>query len=772
MNKFWKLGLGSMLLIALASVASAAVMVPSNASAATSMYGRSEKHGYFNNSSSVGAWSCGGSGQLVCGGIVSINDVDTFITFYWNHLNSGNIQDQRIAAFTVLVMLGVNGPDTGGADNGVQMAKNRFSEWENLVQAYNTAGKINFNYAGFAFNTNTAYRASTNDIVWRNDTASATVISFDIGGGRYVAIKKACGNMVGDFAQLPPINIWSLSAASTANTATAKPGDTIHWTHTLNNNGPNSTSQNVHSNLAITGFANGWGTGPGEWAAGDTGAGAGVGAIRSIASWATYTVTQADVGNTLCEMVQYDPMNGTGGRDGRGNNACVAVPYNYTLAPSMTVDHSDVIEPNTPINITPSVSNTGPTKSQNTQWQLTQIIVKPGQTVPNSGGGAASQPPCGPYFSAAPNAVCSTKSSGTTVFSENGGGVGVIPVTVGDLPVGTQICFAFSVQPYSSSTSDWRHSAPICLTIGVKPKVQVWGGDLSVGKSFLGSSVTSKIETSTSVKTVGTTQNTFGSWVEYGIFATGEITGIASGSAYAGTTGLSAATGCQESHLSFTLAVGDSSCTKGYPVGNYSPTRSIPDVAASFPGGAVISSSDPVVPNDLLPGSGVYIGTRSGDLTLNADEPSGLAPGKSIIIKASGTVTIAGNQTYNSDNNGTKYTSASQLPQLVIIAKDIIINDNVTSVDAWLIANGTITTCSSTPPLTSDMCNQRLTVNGPVMAQKLVLLRTAGSGTGDASGDPAEVFNLRPDAYMWATARATGDGRIQTVYTTELPPRL
>jgi hypothetical protein len=582
---------------------------------------------------------------------------------------------------------------------------------------------------------------------------------------------------------LPLANVWNISASSSSNISIAKPGDTIQWTHMLNNDGPNPTTQNVHSNLAITGFANGWGTGPGEWAAGDTGAGAGVGAIRSIPTYATYTVTQADVGNTLCEMVQYDPTNGTGGRNGRGNNVCVAVPYNYTLTPSVIVDHSDVIEPNTLLNITPAVANTGPTKTQNTQWQLTQIIVKPGKTVPNAAGGAslASQPPCGPYFSAVPNAVCSTVSSGTSVFSESGAVLAASAVTAGDLAVGTQICFAFSVQPYSSGTTDWRHSAPICLTIGVKPKIQVWGGDLSVGKSFLGSSVTSDVKTSISVKTVGATQKTFGSWIEYGIFATGSVTGAASGAAYADVNGMNTTTDfCVPSTLSFYNATKAAGCTGNIGHYTYTVPRTIPDVAASFPGGVNIGAAS-VVPNNLFTAGSNYIGTHAGDLTLTASD---LDPGKSGVLKVTGTVTIAGNQTYNPDNKGAKYTNVSQLPQLVIIANKIIINSGVTNVDAWLIASGApgvIETCDTNSmsyelsdplKLDSTKCNQLLTVNGPVMAKQLWLRRTAGSGTGPNSGDPAEVFNLRPDAYMWASARATGTGRIQTVYTTELPPRL
>jgi len=51
------------------------------------------------------------------------------------------------------------------------------------------------------------------------------------------------------------------------------------------------------------------------------------------------------------------------------------------------------------------------------------------------------------------------------------------------------------------------------------------------------------------------------------------------------------------------------------------------------------------------------------------------------------------------------------------------------------------------------------------------MYRTAGSGVGVAIGDPAEVFNLRGDAYLWATAYSSNSDRLSTVSTKELPPR-
>jgi hypothetical protein len=677
---------------------------------------------------------------------------------------------------------------------------------------------------------------------------------------------------------------WSLSASSTADRSTAIPGDTIHWTHTLRNDGPSATTTMIHSNLGITGFSNGRG-GPGEWSAGNTGSGAGVGTIRNLTDYATYTVQENDLGNTLCEKVQYDPANSSGARDGRGNNSCVSVPriwnltvgstirgpdsngnltwthtvhnngptttsnityhyqnrgdwsntsgpdsnssisnqqtvtftstyhiedsdldknlcratsanpvawnngswtessaacyhvpYNYTLTPGVSVDLSGVVETNASFSVTPLVTNSGPTASRNTQWQLTQIIVQPGSAIPNSAGGNSGNAPCGSFFQGL-GASCSTVKSGSAVFDKNsrfqsGNQPSAYLTTAGDLTAGTRVCYAFSVQPRSSGDSQWAHSAPACLIIGKKPKVQFWGGDLLVG---------GLVNTSSSVKNVGGTNTTFGSWDEYGIFSLGTNTGMASGSAFAGSGLKNVNSACDYSSLSFTNA-GNSSCTPSTTIGNYTLPSVLPNVASGFSSSGV-AIGDTIVPNNLLAGPGLFIGTRAGDLTINASQ---LDPGKSVILKVSGTVTITGNQTYNNDNNGAKYTSILQLPQLVIIADRIIIKDTVSNIDAWLVAvgsNGILDTCSINASdavsytlsgdnrLTTNKCNTLLTVNGPVIAQHLWLRRTAGSEPGGASGDPGEIFNLRADAYLWADARATSSGRIQTVYTTELPPR-
>jgi hypothetical protein len=119
---------------------------------------------------------------------------------------------------------------------------------------------------------------------------------------------------------------------------------------------------------------------------------------------------------------------------------------------------------------------------------------------------------------------------------------------------------------------------------------------------------------------------------------------------------------------------------------------------------------------------------------------------------------------------------------VVIIAKNIFIDQSVTHVDAWLVTTGTdadgsgrLNTCTNgaaeiTQP-NANMCTNPLLVDGPVSANHLILSRTAGAGTGAAAGSPAEIFNLRADAYIWASAYAPGTGRLPTATMQELPPR-
>lgn len=449
-----------------------------------------------------------------------------------------------------------------------------------------------------------------------------------------------------------------------------------------------------------------------------------------------------------------------GNPDGSLTNGLPNIDYNLT--PTITGSPS-VTEADNPVQIQPSVNNTGGTASTGVQWQVSTFTIPPGDSVPSAGTGG--QNPNQYYGHGA-----TTVNSGNTSFPRGVAQVGQGQQQLPDVPVGTKVCYALSVQPWNQNTGDWRYSTPFCVAIGKKPKVQVWGSDLSVGDGFTGGAgATSNITTSVTVKA----GMSYGSWDEYAASATGTVTGFGSGAAY--NNGLAGATTCTVSQLIFTNA-GVSNCSAGTTLGKYASVQSIPNVAAAFPVGAGVPAF-----KDLGDAANKRAEPGSGTITINGGN---LQKGQWLVLNApTATVNITGNINYT---NGTLH-SLSDIPQLIIIANCINVSGGVTNIDAWLITQGqggtscdgvsgggVLNTCSDVAPggaLASTVCSNTLQVNGPVMASHLYLQRTAGAGTGASTGDPAEIFNLRPDAYLWLLQRSAESGFVQAIQTTQLPPR-
>lgn len=440
---------------------------------------------------------------------------------------------------------------------------------------------------------------------------------------------------------------------------------------------------------------------------------------------------------------------------------------NYTLTPHITGISPTTIEAGSKVSVSGTVDNQGDRASNSTQWEITQITVQPGQLAPSESqnGTVSATAPCqsnggaatGNYFDSAV-ADCKNVAKGRGVFNLGVPAQNLRPsisgLDVGDLDVGTRVCFALSVQPRRVTDTRWAHSKPICTVVGKKPKVQIWGGDVSVR---------GKIETSTSVKDVSGTTRTFGSWVEYGAFSIGTNSRFASGS------GLSSQTNNNQAAWSrLTFANEDASGADAF--GQYTTAanfRAVPAIAAYF---GTIQNRTPVsgsvnINSLSYDNSDPIMVYTAGNLTITGGT---LPVGRSVVVISTGTVTISNSIRYTSAN----MNSASDIPQIVIIANNINIRSAATQVDAWLVASDTVNTCSNfTGLLTSAKCNARLEVNGPVVTNRLLLNRTAGSGTGAQSGDPAERFNLRADAFLWARLQASGSSKAQTVHSVELPPR-
>jgi len=841
-----------------------------------------------------------------------------FISYIESLLSSSESSNKIGASFIIHTMIGKSSPDGTTVPTADEI-----NDWKARLNN----GNIVVTSELYSYSTNSGYVESSDSSHTPDDkfySDSGTEISWvfrDSGVVKYV-IKKKCANPIGGFDGLPVAAGWSLSATSTANVGAANPGDTITWTHTLKNDGPTKITSNIHSNLGLSGFSNGWGA-VADYGGGDSASGTAAGTLRTFTD--TYKVVEGDRGQTLCEWVNFDPSNSSGGRDGRGTISCVAIsspvvvndcnpiqiaveprtysavshtapdgsfyysaaktvpvtistsvqtwgpttsttpiiatsnhttgdPYTVTFTETANhvtgyVDHydtrgseildtsgrsfnpqqfdkngveildysarsynpkqynwlysgttaviqdptswqssigpcydfaltagvsslsADSIESNSVVAVNPTVINqsyTGAylTHTRDTQWKLTQLIVQPNVAVPTLNNTSSSSEPCA-YYGSKGVSNCTTVKNGNGIFDKNGNNseaLATFYANIGDYAAGTKICFVFSVQPragwYKTNVdTQWNHSALSltnnCVVVVKKPKVQVWGGDLYAKTG---------VSTSTSIKSINGTSSMFGSWVEYGIFSAGLVKGTASGAAFAGSGLVGYNSACNYSRLSFAnVTEGNTSCIVGAEkIGYYNASLPNIDVAASFP----IASSTPTVTSSLDNLQGTY--TATGNVTITGGN---IKKGQWIVINApNANITISGNINYTDET----LNSVMDIPQVVIIAGNINITDNVTNVDSWLMASGSLNTCSSVSTdtkLTINICNQELVINGPVSAGKIYLRRTAGSNTGAASGDPAEVINLRADAYLWSAARATSIGKVHTVYTTELPPR-
>ena len=264
-----------------------------------------------------------------------------------------------------------------------------------------------------------------------------------------------------------------------------------------------------------------------------------------------------------------------------------------------------------------------------------------------------------------------------------------------------------------------------------------------------------------------TNQNVYGSWGEYGIIANGKADTASGAGLSSSFNGRSGVTPRDYNKLTFANIP---------KFGNFSSTSSVPDnFTLPSVGGTRGNISGNVDVNSLA--SGEY---NAGNVTLTGSK---LSVGKSIVIKSSGVVRISGDLLYTDTND------VRQLPQLIIYAKNIIIEPSVGEVNAWLITqkDGYVSTCGVVISardwlngVSESSCGkQQLKINGPIKTGRLFLRRTYGgkhasSAKNDPNmhpGTPAEIINLRADTYIWAYNNYRNTGAISTMNVRELPPR-
>ncbi len=338
------------------------------------------------------------------------------------------------------------------------------------------------------------------------------------------------------------------------------------------------------------------------------------------------------------------------------------------------------------------------------------------------------------------------------------------PITVpANAQIGSRVCSVIVVSPASADVpgsiiNNARASAPVCITVvapPISPEVQIWGYDARVGQ---------KVSTSLLIQAPGMT----GSWSEYGVLSGSNNSNFASGRGLDGPV----SNFNQGSWSNFTFAnsnVTDANCSTSH-FGCYG-TVSYPSQLVTALRARCTSWNNGTAASPYPINGGSYSSTQficvNGTARIGADIATSDAP----------------------------TSNPTGLPQVVIIADNIIIDPGVRNVNAWLIAGtsattGNVSTCSTMKTGSGAStnyfpnfnavtlgnipgalgCPTPLTVTGPVVANKLYLFRTTDSGK---VGNPAEIFNLRADAFLWAYGGggASGTPYAQTTSIQELPPR-
>ena len=383
------------------------------------------------------------------------------------------------------------------------------------------------------------------------------------------------------------------------------------------------------------------------------------------------------------------------------------------------------------------------------------------------------------------NAVVSELQNGSNQV--NNAKLGTSGAQVGDLICRIMTIRHYNWETHDSSDTNHRISYPKCYRIAKKPSVQVWGNDIRVGSnsSVVTGLPVEQYKKSSIITTVGTvisgaTDLSYGGWGEYGMVTPiqGTIQSASGGGLSGYGTGHAAPSGVSASDrnkLSFANV-------REY--GKWGAIQAQPNIGNQFTSNVHTHSGNVALSNFA---TGTY--TVTSPTTKISGE---VGAGRSVIIKSKGTVVIDGDVTYAQSS----HHKPSDITQLIIVAKNIIIKDTVSRVDAWLIATpnpantqgGIISTCetedkpnltdSYTNGLSASVCNKELHINGPILARELQLRRTFGAEptpgdtTGTGYGRAAETISMRADAYLWAANYISNTtGNIATDHTIELPPR-
>ncbi len=363
-----------------------------------------------------------------------------------------------------------------------------------------------------------------------------------------------------------------------------------------------------------------------------------------------------------------------------------------------------------------------------------------------------------------------------------------------DAPAGTYYCVIMAVYPASSGSDttmkkdeaadSWYISAPSCSKIAKKPTLQVWGSGMytsgNVATPYAVKHIVDGELNDDPFSATAKDNIIFSSWVEQNIVANGLVSmasGAATGSAgnFNNTNnrtynGLSGSYYGSDSGDAFCvvspLTMPNNKCSSGAKPGGNSNSMNPSEEKEALLSAFTDEDSE----------TGNYE-VHSGVCSLGNINPDTLfSEKKTHVYKCNNNFAITGD-IVALDTDGT-YSSLEEIPKIIIYAKkNIYIDCSVGRVDAVIIAEENVRTCAdasgSSPSVNSKDRSKQLVINGTVITNKLYAQRTYGASTGANSGVPAEIINYDTSLYLWGAPRAdaTGSGKLESVYQTELAPR-
>lgn len=630
------------------------------------------------------------------------NDSDTkpqFIKFIKNRFNKGAAQDRVGAAFIIQEL-------RSNTDHSWPSAAD-VADWENLMNQNNVS--VTRGYDGSVGRTSYYDPAKRNTFYAAHPKVGRDVIYVRQNGKLLAEIEAPCGNMVA--GPIPIITQWELKGTSAVNTATAGRGDTVAFTHTVKNKGPDDMGDGLSA----------W-----VWWHSSTGPGVtNLGLVTACSDndgldaddkktcnngpiWFTIPVT-ANGGDRYCQQLVYGPISNGGGYDSTAD-ACVTVT---PPQPLVCNSNSFTFTPGTELSVSQAL---------NIRFAAT---------------GPAPGPPAG-VISLHLNI---TGPGGYSFDQTHAAGTGP-PSYASDFNVPSLTSMGlYTVTAQATDTSGIRLPSDSChavFTVVTRPYFSVTGGDIAASGTIR-------------------SWNQDGSGGSYN--GAGSVMAAIAGS-YQGirnfVTGRELAWAYHGTGLAFANATGSgANPSAGIYGGKYAFS---PSSAPSYTcTGTTVN----------LASSGTYC--PSGNINLSGTVGSGQ---HITIVATSGNVTINGNILYGPYNSLATIPSLTVIvPNGNILVSKTVNEIHGT----FYAPGHTFISCADGGSQVLniaiyDQCQIKLTVYGAVSAKEFILNRTKGDF--NTPYVPAEEFVYSPELWLAPTSSTSGSSTSPYDYYISLPPVL